>query len=210
MRLAPPTNMKHGRNGFREHVECSVDQGYGSWYGGAYSLVDGLNRFPIDHAPLPRRSTVPTPNSLTETPPTFGRSVRFFHALHKNKLMLFPSCLAVGRHHLSLRIAIVSRSCLTYQNFPCNIRQFSLSPPLTHSVPPRIVYILPHNAGSTIVCFATWTDLRTFFLLHPTTGIRYYGTTVLRYYGTTVLRYLFLLSGKSRSPTQNHSSSVSA
>ena len=45
---------------------------------------------------------------LIETPTTFGRSLRFFHILHGNCLLILsPSCFAVCGHHLSPRIAIV-------------------------------------------------------------------------------------------------------
>ena len=42
---------------------------------------------------------------LIETPPTFGRSLRCFHILHRNFLLfLFPSSFAACGHHLSPRI----------------------------------------------------------------------------------------------------------
>ena len=45
---------------------------------------------------------------LTETPPIFGRSICFFHILHRNCLLfLSPFCFAVCGHHISPRIAIV-------------------------------------------------------------------------------------------------------
>ena len=55
----------------------------------------------------PFRDGAPSP-LLIETPPTFGRSLRFSHVLHrKGLLILSPSCFAVCGHHLSPRIAIV-------------------------------------------------------------------------------------------------------
>ena len=75
---------------------------------GAYSVVACLSDLTIDHAYLSRRSTVPTPNSLIETPPTLGRSLRFCHIFHWNCLLILsPSCFAVCGHHLSPWIAIV-------------------------------------------------------------------------------------------------------
>ena len=51
---------------------------------------------------------ISTPNSLIDTPPTFRRSLRFFHVLHGNCLfILSPSCFAVRGYHIFLRIAIV-------------------------------------------------------------------------------------------------------
>ena len=45
---------------------------------------------------------------LIGTPPTFGRSLRFFYTLHvKILLILSLSCFAVCGHHLSHRITIV-------------------------------------------------------------------------------------------------------
>ena len=43
--------------------------GRGTWSGGAYPFVACLRHLTNDHASLPRRSTVPTPNSLIQTPP---------------------------------------------------------------------------------------------------------------------------------------------
>ena len=38
-----------------------------------------------------------------ETPPTFGRSLRFFHKQHRNCLLILsPSCFATCGHHLHL------------------------------------------------------------------------------------------------------------
>ena len=54
----------------------------------AYSFVACLSHLTIDDASLSRRSTVPTPNSLIETPPTFGRPLCVFHMLHKNCLLI--------------------------------------------------------------------------------------------------------------------------
>ena len=45
--------------------------------GGGTLLVAVLSPLTIDHACLSTRSTVSTP--LIETPPIFGRSLRFFH-----------------------------------------------------------------------------------------------------------------------------------
>ena len=74
--------------------------------GGAYSSVACLSNLTIDPASLSRRNTVPTP--IKETPATFGRSLRFFHILHRNCLLILsPSCSAVFGHHLSPSIAIV-------------------------------------------------------------------------------------------------------
>ena len=79
----------------------------GGW-GGKSSFVACLSRWTIDHASLSRRSTVPT-TVLIETPPTFGCSLRFFHILHKNCLLILsPSRFAVCGHHLSPRIAPVT------------------------------------------------------------------------------------------------------
>ena len=45
---------------------------------------------------------------LIKTSPTFGRSLRLFHILHRNFLLILsPSCFAVCCHHLSPRIATV-------------------------------------------------------------------------------------------------------
>ena len=45
---------------------------------------------------------------LVQTRTTFGRSLLFFHILHRNcSLTLSPACFAVCGHHLSPRIAIV-------------------------------------------------------------------------------------------------------
>ena len=45
------------------------------------------------------------PLLIVETPPTFGRSLRFFHILHRNCLLILsPSCFAVcGNIYLSGR-----------------------------------------------------------------------------------------------------------
>ena len=55
----------------------------------------------------PFRGGAPFP-PLIKTPQTFGCSLRFFHVLHINcLLMLSRSCFAFFDHHLSPRIAIV-------------------------------------------------------------------------------------------------------
>ena len=67
---------------------------------GAYSFLACLSRLIIDHASISRRSTVP--------PPIFGRSLRFFHILRTDYLLILPpSCFAVCGHRLSPRIAVV-------------------------------------------------------------------------------------------------------
>ena len=43
-----------------------------------------------------------------ETPPAFGRSLRFFHIIHKNRLLILPpSCFAVCGHHLSPSVTMI-------------------------------------------------------------------------------------------------------
>ena len=70
-----------------------------------YSFISGPSRVAIDHTSFWRRSAVLL---LIETPPTFGRSLRFFHILHRNCLLILsPSCFAVCGHHLSPKIALV-------------------------------------------------------------------------------------------------------
>ena len=79
---------------------------------------------------------------LLETPPTFGRSLRFLHILHKNCLLFLSlSCFAVCGHHLSPRIAIVFSLLSSLPNFSMSLCLISSSP-LTHPVPPCILHIL--------------------------------------------------------------------
>ena len=96
---------------------------------------------------------------LIETPPTFGRSLRFFHILHRNCLLILSSsCFAVCGHHLSPKIAIVlSLYSLVYQTLlPCHIRLISSSPPLAHPVPLLLVYFtFPYYVSPTLYCCAT-------------------------------------------------------
>ena len=94
--------------------------------GGAHSLVACLSRLTVDHAPLSRRSTVPTP--LIDTPPTFGRSSRFFsiHYIKNCLLILSPSSFAVCSHHISPRIAIVFSLLSILQN-SCVSHSFRLN-----------------------------------------------------------------------------------
>ena len=103
-----------------------------------------LSHLTIDHASLsPFRDGAPF-LFLIETPPACGRSLRFFHILHRKWLLILPpSCFAVCGHHPSPRIAIVFSllSIMVYQTLPCHIRLIS-SPPLTHPVPPCVFNIL--------------------------------------------------------------------
>ena len=68
--------------------------------GRGYSFVACLSLLAFDHAaPF---------LFLIETPPTFGRSVRFFHILHRICLLILsPPSFTVCGYHLSPRIAIV-------------------------------------------------------------------------------------------------------
>ena len=67
-------------------------------------IVACLSRLTIDHASLPRRSIVPTPNR--DTSKIFGCSFRRSHLLHGNVLtILSPSYFATRGHRLSPRIS---------------------------------------------------------------------------------------------------------
>ena len=73
--------------------------------GEAYSFVACLSHLTIDHASLPRRSTVPTPNRhLQQLGAHYASST--YH-IEMVLLILSPSCFAVCGHHLPPRIAIV-------------------------------------------------------------------------------------------------------
>ena len=90
-----------------EYLQCFAHlcRGVGRGGGGAYSFVACLCHLTIDHASLSRRSTVLLP---VERRPTFGRSSRFFHILHRDFLLILSPCCFVGcGHHLSPTIAIV-------------------------------------------------------------------------------------------------------
>ena len=79
------------------------DRGWGG-LGGTRSLPAFVIWPLITH---PFRDGAPFP-LLIETPPTFGRSLRFFHILHRNCLLILsPSCFAVCGHHISPRIVII-------------------------------------------------------------------------------------------------------
>ena len=147
--------------------------------GGGTHLLVALVFWPLITHPF--RHTAPF-LLLIETPPTFGRSLCFFHILHRNSLLILsPSCFAVCSHHLSPKKAIVFRYSLSYQTLPCHTRPISLSSLLTHPVPP---FTFSHYVRPTLYCYATRAHICSHVLLLPTTG-------------------LSLLSGGSRSPTQN-------
>ena len=78
-----------------------------------------LSHLTVDHASRSGRSGTAF-LLLIETPPTFERSIRFFHILRITfffLLVLFPSSLAVCGHHLSRRIAIVFSLLSNVPNF---------------------------------------------------------------------------------------------
>ena len=123
-----------------------------------------------------------------ETPPTFGSSLRFLHILHKNcLLMLSPSCFAVCGHHLSPRIAIV----------------FSLLSSLPNSS-------MSHTSNCLISSSNAFRS--SLYISHcPTMGVI---LSVVLQHGhifvatssfSPTLVYIFLLSGRSRSPTRKRS-----
>ena len=129
---------------------------------------------------------------LTETPPTFGRSLCLFHILHRNCLLILsPSCFAVCGHHLSPRIAIVFSVLSSLPSSSMFRTSSFLSPPLTHPVPPCVFHIL-------LLC-----ESSSPFLCH--TGTYFVATSSSR-----LLIYLFLFSGRSRSPTRDRNFSFLA
>ena len=72
--------------------------------GGGYSfapLLLALVIWPLHWPRIPFETEHRSFLLLIETPPTFGRSVRFFHILHRNYLLLIlsPSCFALCGHH---------------------------------------------------------------------------------------------------------------
>ena len=80
---------------------------------------------------------------LIETPPTYERSLRSFHVLHRNCLrVLSASCFAACGHHLSPRIAVVFPLLSSLQNSSTYVRLTSSPPPLTHPVTPYIFHML--------------------------------------------------------------------
>ena len=126
--------------------------------GGAYSFVACLSHMTINHAV---RDGAPF-LLLIETPPTFGRSLRFFHTLHKNcSLILSPSCFAVCRHHLSPinRVAIVFSILFSPPISSTSHTSISSSPPLTHPVPISTFYILLLCESCSVVLCHTGTYL---------------------------------------------------
>ena len=109
--------------------------------GRAHSLIACLSHLTIDHASLSRRSTVPARNRDTST---FGRSLRFFHMLHINLLLILsPSCFAVCGHHLSTRIAIALSLLSSVPYFSVPHSSIFLISSLAHRVPPCIFHTFP-------------------------------------------------------------------
>ena len=142
----------------------------------------------IDHVPLSRRSTVPTPT--IETSPAFGRSLRCFFISHRNvcSSLLFPLLVpfACG-HHLSPRIGIVfSLAIWCTTLLPATFVYFPHSPTLLPAT-----FLLVHFTSSQ--CVSPTPPLLTHLgtsvhLLPPPPG----------YWYTVVLP----ATGRSRSPTR--------
>ena len=128
---------------------------------------------------------------LTETPSTFGCSLRFFHIRYLETVSLsypHPVSPSEATTYL-LGYRSFSRYSLVYQTLPCHISLISSSPPLTHPVAPCIYFTFSHYLSPTLHCCATRAHMCIHALLLPTTGIPW---------------YLFL-AGRSRSPTRNRS-----
>ena len=87
--------------GRRHVVLCHVTR-----VGGCTHLLLALVIWPLTTHPFRGRAPF---SLLIETPPAFGRSLRVFHMLHKNCLLILsPSCSALCGRDLSPRIAMVS------------------------------------------------------------------------------------------------------
>ena len=123
---------------------------------------------------------------LIETPLTFGHSLCFFHQLHRNCLLIqSPSCFAVCGHHLSPRIAIVfsllsrlpNSSMSHTSNFLISSNASRSSLYISHSPTMRVLLCIVVQHGH-------------IFIATPSSSGR-----------LVYLVNLFLLSGRSRSPT---------
>ena len=108
---------------------------------------------------------------LIETPPTPGCSLRFFHTLQRNFLLILslPVSPSVATIYL-LGSRSFSRYHLVYQTSPCHIRLFSSS---LSSNTCRSSLRTSHSQTVRVLlyCFAARAHLRIFFLSLSTTGI---------------------------------------
>ena len=121
---------------------------------------------------------------IIETPPTFGRPSRFFHISHENCLLILSlTCFAVCGHHLSPRIAIV----------------FSLLSSLPNSsVSHSSTSIISASNASRSSLYISLCE--SYFIVVPHGNI-----CVATFSFSRLLLHLFLLPGRSRSPTRNRS-----
>ena len=132
--------------------------------GGGYSCVACLSHLTIDHAFLRDRAPF---LFFIETPPTFGRSFRCFHVLHKMVCLSYPLTVlpSVATIYLLGRRSL-SRYSLVYQTLLCHIGLLCSSPLLTHPVPPCIFHIiLQCDSYSLSYCCATRAHMRIRVLL---------------------------------------------
>ena len=141
---------------------------YMSGGGGAYSFVARLSNSTIDHAPLWRRSTVPTPNRDTSNiwELTTLLPHRTYTTVYVSYVRLVsPSAATIYR----VGYRSFSRYCLVYQTIPCHIHVISSSP--------RIPFLLVYFTSSYYVsptlyrCATRAHTCSHVLLLLPTTGI---------------------------------------
>ena len=172
--------------GVEEESCCGAISGIAG--GGGTHLLLALVIWPLTTHPFRDRALFLL---VVETPPTIGRSLRFFNRLHRNLLLILsPSCFTVCGHHLSPRIAIVFSLLSRAPNFSMPHSSIVLVFSKTYLVPPCIFHTL---------------SLREFYSTALSQGHVCPYLSSLR-----LLAYLILLSGKSRSPTRNRSFSVFA
>ena len=179
-----PLHVRRKRRGLARRSHGAVNMGGGD------AFVACLRHLTIDHASLSRRSTVPTPHRDISN---IWVLIKFFpDATWKRFANLIPSLfrrLSVATIYLP-RQRPFSRINLVYQTSPCHIRLFSLPTPIQH-VPPFIFHILR-------LCESYSTALPQGHICASSSS------------SPRLLVYLFLLSGRSRSPTRNRGFSVFA
>ena len=166
-------------------------KGNGGRGGGAYSFVGCLSHLTIDHASLPRRSTVPTSNKRHLQ--QFGAHYVFFPMYYRDTFcfrILSPACFAVCGHHVSRRIAIFFVTLSSAPSFSVSHSSISF---LTHPVSRCTFHILP---------------LCKFYSIALPQGHVCASSSSSRLLAYFVC--LFLLYGRSRSSTRNSIFSVFA
>ena len=109
---------------------------------------------------------------LLKTPPTFNRSLRFFHTIRYGLLLIFyPSCLAVCARHLSLILTSVLNFSMSHSSvFPSTSSNTSNSSSCTvHVLPLRGFYSLLHcHKGTSVQLLSPPPDHRYKYLFFMT------------------------------------------